>query len=495
MSLLDLSHLPPDVALSRAEDILRSLSEGKRREARNYIQSLFPDEGPLRRELYPKHMLFFRSGLLVRERAFIAGNRVGKTIAAGAEWTYHLTGRYPMWWPGHRFCHPIRLLVSGNTHETTRDILQLKLMGSTTDKPDLIGTGLIPGLSIARWVARNHIKGAIERADIKHVLGGESELWFRSYEQGREIFEGFELDGFWADEEVGEDVWDEGQIRLMTRRGHATLTFTPLNGMTPLVQRLLNVESDAARLREVIQCGWDDVPHLSEQDKTEMLAKLRPDMRDARSRGIPSMGAGAIYPVRWEDVVVQPFVFPAHWPRAYALDVGWRRTAALWGAWDRESDVIYLYSEHYLGEAEPAVHGEAIKARGPWITGAIDPAARGRSQIDGEQMIKLYRDLGLTLILANNGVESGLNEVWQRLSTGRLKIFSTLANTRAEYQLYRRDEKGRIVKENDHLMDAMRYLCNTLGAFGLAPAVKRAEPTWRNRLTQTGRTQGSAQAA
>jgi len=47
--------------------------------------------------------------------------------------------------------------------------------------------------------------------------------------------------------------------------------------------------------------------------------------------------------------------------------------------------------------------------------------------------------------------------VQDRLSTGRLKIFSTLQHTLGEIRLYRRDEKGRIVKENDHLMDALRY--------------------------------------
>jgi hypothetical protein len=58
---------------------------------------------------------------------------------------------------------------------------------------------------------------------------------------------------------------------------------------------------------------------------------------------------------------------------------------------------------------------------------------------------------------ADNGVEAGLFDVWQRLSTGRLKVFRTLQSWLAEYRLYRRDEKGAVVKKDDHLMDATRY--------------------------------------
>jgi hypothetical protein len=156
--------------------------------------------------------------------------------------------------------------------------------------------------------------------------------------------------------------------------------------------------------------------------------------------------------------LVDPFAIPNHWRRAYALDVGWNRTAGIWGAYDGDQDIVYLYSEHYRGQAEPSVHAAGIKARGDWIPGVIDPAARGRSQKDGERLFQIYVGLGLQLHLANNAVDAGIQEVWERLSTGRLKVFSTLRYWRAEHRLYRRDEKGAIVKKDDHLMDASRYL-------------------------------------
>jgi hypothetical protein len=62
------------------------------------------------------------------------------------------------------------------------------------------------------------------------------------------------------------------------------------------------------------------------------------------------------------------------------------------------------------------------------------------------------------LIEADNSRESGLYEVHQRLATGRLKVFRSLKPWLSEYRIYRRDERGNIVKEKDHAMDATRYL-------------------------------------
>lgn len=209
--------------------------------------------------------------------------------------------------------------------------------------------------------------------------------------------------------------------------------------------------------RALVMATWDDVPHLTAEQKQELWDSIPPYQRGARSKGIPQLGSGAIYPVPESEIVVNDFEIPEYWPVAYALDVGWNRTACLWGAWDRQSDTIYLWSEYYKGQAEPAIHASAIKSRGNWIPGVIDPAARGRGQKDGEQLLQLYIDLGLDLSIAQNAVEAGLYAVWERLSTGRLKVFKSLQSWFSEFRIYRRDDKGKVIKENDHLMDGTRY--------------------------------------
>jgi Terminase RNaseH-like domain len=224
---------------------------------------------------------------------------------------------------------------------------------------------------------------------------------------------------------------------------------------------------------------WDDVPHLSAEAKEQLLSAYHPNERDARSKGVPSLGAGAIYPVPESEIVCEPFRVPLWYRQCYGMDVGWNRTAAIWGALDPESDVLYLHDEHYRAQAEPPVHAAAINARGSWIPGVIDPASRGRSQHDGQSLLTFYQRLGLRISVADNSVESGIYQVWLRLSTGRLKVFSTLRNFMQEYRIYRRDEKGAIVKENDHLLDALRYMCMS----GVTKAVARPADQRGDRAT------------
>ena len=150
------------------------------------------------------------------------------------------------------------------------------------------------------------------------------------------------------------------------------------------------------------------------------------------------MGAGSIYPIPLDEVLVDPFPIPQHWRRAYGLDVGWNRTAAVWGAMDSDSDTLFLYTEHYRAHAEPSIHATAIKARGAWIPGVIDPAARGSSQRDGRRLIIEYQELGLNLTLAEKSASAGIHAVWDRLATGRLRVFRSMRNWQAEYRIYRR---------------------------------------------------------
>lgn len=206
----------------------------------------------------------------------------------------------------------------------------------------------------------------------------------------------------------------------------------------------------------MVTVGWDQTPHLTEQAKAELLASTPPHLRAARSRGEPSMGVGAVYPVPLDDILCDPFVVPEHWPRVYGFDVGWNRTAGIWLAHDRQNDTVFGYSEYYRGQAEPTIHVAAVKARGDWIPGVIDPASVGASVVDGRRLSVEYRNLGLILTNANNDVEAGILAVFDRLGTGRLKIFRTLQNFCHEYLNYRRDERGKPIKAEDHLLDALR---------------------------------------
>jgi phage terminase large subunit-like protein len=210
------------------------------RRKRNKIESFFPDSGPYRRELYPKHIDHFAAGAIHRERLFLAANRVGKTESGAYEVACHATGQYPHWWPGKRFSKAQNWWVAGDTSKTVRDIQQYKLMG----KPGEFGTGMIPGALIGPTKPKQGIPDAIETVYVKHVSGEYSTIMFKSYDQRREAFQGTEMEGgIWLDEECPLDIYTECLTRLMTTEGLLILTFTPLSGWTEVVDSFLKKEA------------------------------------------------------------------------------------------------------------------------------------------------------------------------------------------------------------------------------------------------------------
>lgn len=217
--------------------------------SRRKIDSMYPDAGPLRRELYPKHMEFFRAGATYRERCAMAANRVGKTEGMGGyETALHLTGRYPDWWEGRRFDRPVRFWAAGKTNETTRDIVQNKLfgpvVGSGTSKC-FSGTGLVYADCIERVGWKQGVTDLADTVYVKHVSGKFSELGLKSYQQGRGSFEGTERDGIWLDEEPPLEIYSECLIRTATTNGIVYITFTPLEGTTGTVMMFLEGEQEA----------------------------------------------------------------------------------------------------------------------------------------------------------------------------------------------------------------------------------------------------------
>jgi phage terminase large subunit-like protein len=239
-------------------------AEAERRSASRFRQ-FFPDDGPFARSKYAKQLEFFAVGAQYKERLLMAANRVGKSEAGAYEVTCHLTGLYPPWWEGRRFAEPVEVWACGTNSQTTRDIVQAKLLGPVQEP----GTGMVPAhLIVSTTAARGGLAGAIETALVRHVSGGQSILGLKTYEQGRQSFEGTAKHVIWDDEEPPADVYTEQLYRTITTKGITLVTFTPLQGMSAVVQGFLEPESDEAKaFKWWIQAGWKDVPHLDEAEK------------------------------------------------------------------------------------------------------------------------------------------------------------------------------------------------------------------------------------
>jgi phage terminase large subunit-like protein len=329
-----------------------------------------------------------------------------------------------------------------------------------------IGTGMIPADKIIATSPKAGVPGAVDGIWIRHKSGGVSMIGMKSYGKDRDSFEGTKKDIVGLDESPPQDVLDECVMRTMStepgkRSGIIIMTFTPLEGYTSVVKTFMESENPD---RWFTQITWDDCPHLTPEVVAEMSRNYLPSQLKARSKGIPTAGEGAIYPIDIDEISVDPFVIPDTWPRGYAMDVG--KTAVLFGAINPDADRLVIYDEYYSELYNPVMHAEAVKARGKWLRGVIDPGSLGSSQVDGQKLFQKYKSLGLDLETAENAVETGLTEVWLRLCSGRLQIFNTLQRFRLEFERYHRHEvetvfgiKSKPVKKDDHIMDCLRYLC------------------------------------
>jgi phage terminase large subunit-like protein len=208
------------------------LEERKRRKDRRRLTDYRP---------YAKQRAFHAAGSEHRERLLMAGNQLGKTYCGAAEVAMHLTGIYPDWWAGKRWDRPTRWWAGSKTGEVTRDGVQRLLVGEPKNEADW-GTGMIPGDNLADWSRRMGVADALDNATIKHVSGGISTLGFKSYDQGRQKWQGETLDGVWFDEEPPLDIYMEGLTRTNATGGIAMITFTPLLGMSDVVAMFLGEE-------------------------------------------------------------------------------------------------------------------------------------------------------------------------------------------------------------------------------------------------------------
>ena len=408
---------------------------------------------------YSKQVEFHEAGRQFRERLFMAGNQLGKTLAGAAEAAMHLTGMYPGWWTGRRFERPIVMLAGSESYELTRDGVQRLMVGPPMNEDDW-GTGYIPKSSIIDTTRRSGVSGALDSVTVRHSSGGVSILLFKAYEQGRGKWQANTVDYVWFDEEPPEDVYFEGITRTNATGGSIAVTFTPLKGMSSVVARYLLEESPD---RVVVTMTIDDADHYTPEQRAKIIASYPAHEREARTKGVPSLGSGRIFPVLEEDITITPIVIPKHWVQIAGIDFGWDHpTAAAHLVWDRDADVVYVTKVYRKREAPVVLHAAALKPWGSWIPWAW-PHDGNNDWAAGENLASQYKAQGLPFLPeratfddGSNSVEAGLMEMLDRMMTGRWKVFSTCTEWFEEFRLYHRKD-GKVVKERDDVLSASRY--------------------------------------
>ena len=410
---------------------------------------------------YPKQRDFHDAGSAHRQRLLMAANQVGKTWAAGFELAMHATGQYPEWWTGRRWNRPIVGWAAGVTGESTRDNPQRILLG----RPSQWGTGAIPKSQLVDTSSARGLADAVDTIRVRHVSGDISTIQLKSYEKGREKWQGETLDFVWFDEEPPSDIYMEGLTRTNATNGMTLITFTPLLGMTEVVRRFLLEKSPGTH---VTSMTIHDAEHYTDEQRAAIIATYPEHERKARTEGIPQLGSGRVFPFDKSLIACQSFPIPDHWPQGCGLDFGWDHpSAGVRLAWDRDSDCLYVTAAHRAKAQTPMMFTAATLPWGAWLPWAWPHDGKqsgGKFDAQDQQQLQaIYKKHGLSMLFQHaqfedgtNGVEAGITEMYERMETGRLKVFAHLLDWFEEFELYHRKD-GLIVKLNDDLISATRY--------------------------------------
>jgi phage terminase large subunit-like protein len=412
---------------------------------------------------YPKQAEFHAAGATHRERLLMAGNQIGKTLAGGFEAAIHATGRYPDGWGGKRFDRPTNGWACGVSGEVVRDTVQRVLVGRSGQ----IGTGAIPKDAIGELVTARGIADLLDSIKVRHVSGGISNIGLKTYLSGREKFQGETLDWIWLDEECPMDIYTEALTRTNIGGGPVWMTFTPLMGMSDVVRRFLQ---DKSPDRIVIGMTIEEALHYTAEERQKIIDSYPAHERECRTKGIPVLGSGRIFPVEEVKIACEHRDFPSHWPRIGGMDFGWEHPfAAVELVWDREGDVVYVARCHRLKEATLIEHAAAIRFWGRDLRWSW-PRDGKRETLEGAgiALAEQYRDQGLYMLPdhaqfedGSVSVEAGLMMMLDRMRTGKLRVFKEHLDWWEEFRLYHRKD-GKVVKEGDDLLCATRYALMSL---------------------------------
>jgi len=328
--------------------------------------------------------------------------------------------------------------------------------------------------------------------------------------ENREKFQAAAVDYVYIDEEIGKDIWEELQYRVLATGGRFSISATLVESYDWIVELEDQAEKNNPDVF-ITRLNTELNPYLHKYTVEQLGKRLDDDTKDYRFYGKSRRTQGLIYKNFSVDThCVKPFKIPPEWPRWCAIDPGIRVCAVLWIAVGPNGRA-YAYRELYIRN-EPLwqiiVHIKQAEGwrldnelshhfkHYVWLEGKeepeelvlriIDPKSRARSEA-GEMSIldQLHSRYGVTCTPADNSLRPGIEDCrfWlENLSDGLpgFQVFDTCLNFLNEIKLYRYRPVGskknanetidEPVRKANHLMDCWRY-------------ISREKPKWSDRTS------------
>ena len=293
---------------------------------------------------------------------------------------------------------------------------------------------------------------------------GRRRVYFYSAEKPRRL-EGVHADVIWLDEagQMSEEVWEVIRRRKAVKKARLLITTTPY--------------AFHSWLREYYT-SWK----AGEETDTDIFvfpsvanpAYPRAEFEDARKKlpewkfrmfylGEFTKPEGLVYFAFSPDLLVRDF--PTSPDEVIAgLDWGLVNPTAIVLIYIKDG-IFYLVHEYQASHRSLRQHITAWlqelkqrRLRPPEVI-YYDPSGR-QLAVEFQNHYDLFEKAGYSMPVlraGNNAVEAGVNAVNELFSARRLLVFSRCAEFLKQIECYTFDQKGKPVKRDDHLLDAMRY--------------------------------------
>lgn len=397
-----------------------------------------------------------------RNRWVFGGNRTGKTECGAVETIWIARGNHPF---RKNKPNTIGWVVSLSTR-VQKEVAQDKIL-KYLNKSWIIDIVMKSGKKTSAEY------GVIECIVVKNVFGGESKIYFKSCEEGRDKFQGASLDYVWFDEEPPQDIYTECRMRVLDKKGDIFGTMTPLKGLTYIYDDIyLNTHQDPEVFYEFME--WQDNPFLSSDEVSRMTSIMSLEELEARRYGkFLNKNNLLVYKEFDESIhVIEPFNIPFDWQDTISIDPGLNNPlSAHWYAVDYDGNV-YVVAEHFMAGRDVAYHANKIKEicaklgwkteRNGMIGALIDSAANQKTLASLKSVTELFYENGILVNpKVNKDLFSGINRVKSYLKNvdgqSKLFIFATCTNLIREIKNYYWGDGENPVKSDDHALDELRY--------------------------------------
>ena len=329
---------------------------------------------------------------------------------------------------------------------------------------------------IKKFFDENGIKYEFNKADLVMEVRGLGTIYFISAETPDRM-QGIHAKGIVGDEAGLFDRlwWDTAVQRIAYKKGQILLTTTPYSHNW-LKTEVWDKWIEGNPAFHVENPSSLDNPFYP-REEYERAKRTLPEWKfKMLFEGKFTKPAGLIYD-NYETV--EPFPIPESWYRFGGVDFGFNNPfAVIWLAENPETGEIYAYKE-FKKSGLTVDDMEKVLKKEKCSVYYGDPASK--------ETLETLRARGINIRPAKKDVLAGISFVQSLFKSRKLKIFKNLIYTIDELNSYQweTDRTGEILdkprKENDHIMDSLRYSVFTY--YSDKPSTPKVRPVGAKRLT------------